>query len=433
MLSGETASGRFPLHARADDGPHRPRGRGGEAAVAAPSRIASRARPAPFNLVTAAAACEAADAAGAVAICCFTLSGTTARLLSHFRPRVPIIAFSPDQSIRRRLALYWGVLPKVMEPVKNADLMAEMVSERLLEEGARAPRRPRRARARLAARRAGPDELDPPPRDPPTAAGVLNRGAGPKLAVPPVRRARERAPVPCAGAERSLQPRSMTAPTPTPAAPVSVETLPALQRALAEAHLDAWLLYDFHGQNPTAVNALGLARAHAHAPLVLPRAGEGRADRARPRDRARLVPGRGPGRSASGTRRGHRCARPRRGSSARCRRGARVAMEYFPEGAIPYLSRVDAGTLELVRALRHRGRVLRGARPALPLPLGRGAGREPRAGARRRSTPPRTPRSPASARRSGAARRSSRPTCSASSWIASARRASRPTTRRSSR
>lgn len=133
MLSGETASGRFPLAAvqmmdrivrEAEAGPP----------SALHARITPPSRPAPFNLVTASAACEAAEAAGAVAICCFTLRGETARLLAHFRPRVPIVAFSPDQSIRRRLALYWGVLPKVMEPVKNADLMAEIVSDRLLEE-----------------------------------------------------------------------------------------------------------------------------------------------------------------------------------------------------------------------------------------------------------------------------------------------------------
>ena len=45
---------------------------------------------------------------------------------------VPVIAFSPDQSIRRRIALYWGVVAKVMEPIRNADLMCEMVSDRLL-------------------------------------------------------------------------------------------------------------------------------------------------------------------------------------------------------------------------------------------------------------------------------------------------------------
>jgi len=134
MLSGETASGRYPLQAvQMMDRIVREAEAG---AVLAPgSPIQPPERPAPFNLVTAAAACEAAEASGAVAICCFTLRGDTARLLAHFRPRVPIVAFSPDQAIRRRLAMYWGVLPKVMEPVKNADLMAELVSDRLLEEG----------------------------------------------------------------------------------------------------------------------------------------------------------------------------------------------------------------------------------------------------------------------------------------------------------
>jgi pyruvate kinase len=138
MLSGETARGRFPVNA-VQMMDRIVREAEGARSVSGAYDTSVNVRPAPFPLVTAAAACEAADAAGAVAICCFTLSGTTARLLSHFRPRVPIIAFSPDQAIRRRLALYWGVLPRVMEPVKSADLMAEIVSETLLHEGTARP------------------------------------------------------------------------------------------------------------------------------------------------------------------------------------------------------------------------------------------------------------------------------------------------------
>jgi pyruvate kinase len=140
MLSGESASGKYPLLAvqmmdrivrEAELGMF-PR----EVGIAA---IAPSEKGAPVNAVIAAAACEAATVSAAVAICCFTLRGETARLLAEFRPSVPIVAFSPDQAIRRRLALYWGVLPKVMEPVKNADLMTEMVSARLLEDGLAAP------------------------------------------------------------------------------------------------------------------------------------------------------------------------------------------------------------------------------------------------------------------------------------------------------
>ena len=138
MLSGESASGRYPL-----------------LAVQMMDRIVREAEQhaqlcalpgadawqgaVPFNAVVAGAAVRAAHEAKAVAIVCFTLAGTTARLLSHHRPTVPVIAFSPDQSIRRRIALYWGVIPKIMEPVRNSDLMCEMVSDRLIADAVAKP------------------------------------------------------------------------------------------------------------------------------------------------------------------------------------------------------------------------------------------------------------------------------------------------------
>jgi pyruvate kinase len=135
MLSGETASGKYPLAAvQMMDRIVR------EAESAVPPRevrigALGPAGAAPdASAVIAAAACDAAAVAGAVAICCFTLRGETARLLARYRPAVPIVAFSPDQAIRRRLALCWGVEPKVMEPLQNADLMAELVAQRLVEE-----------------------------------------------------------------------------------------------------------------------------------------------------------------------------------------------------------------------------------------------------------------------------------------------------------
>jgi pyruvate kinase len=132
MLSGETASGRYPLAAvEMMDRIVRE----AEAAGAHARRVEALSHPAPIALVVAEAACEAARAAGAVAVCCFTLRGETARLLAHFRPRVPIIAYSPDQAARRRLALYWGVVPRVLEPVKSSDVMTEIVTEKLLEDG----------------------------------------------------------------------------------------------------------------------------------------------------------------------------------------------------------------------------------------------------------------------------------------------------------
>ena len=137
MLSGETASGRFPL-----------------ASVQMMNRIIIEAeavgRPSPPHHMTlsppaataavmSAAACQAAEASGAVAICCFTLSGSTAQQVANFRPKVPVIAFSPEQHIRRRCALYWGVVPKIMAPVENADKMAELVATRLVADGMARP------------------------------------------------------------------------------------------------------------------------------------------------------------------------------------------------------------------------------------------------------------------------------------------------------
>ncbi len=138
MLSGESASGRFPLLAvQTMDRIVREAER---------NQFLSRLRPVepppppvPFNDVVASAAVRAALDASARLIACFTVGGTTARLLSRYRPHVPIVAYSPEQPIRRRMALYWGVQPRIMEPVRDPDAMARMVSERLLADGLAGP------------------------------------------------------------------------------------------------------------------------------------------------------------------------------------------------------------------------------------------------------------------------------------------------------
>src|SRR5262245_14638354 len=138
MLSGETASGKYPLESvqmmeriiLAAESALRasPATRGG---LAEPGGD----RPAPFPEVIAGAACRAAREAGAALIVAFTLSGNTARLLSHFRPRVPVVAFSPNQEVRRRLALLWGVVPRVLEPIQETEAMVRRVEEELLSRG----------------------------------------------------------------------------------------------------------------------------------------------------------------------------------------------------------------------------------------------------------------------------------------------------------
>jgi pyruvate kinase len=49
-----------------------------------------------------------AEQVGAAAIVCLSRTGYTVRSVSRFRPRVPILAFSPDERATRQLALSWG-------------------------------------------------------------------------------------------------------------------------------------------------------------------------------------------------------------------------------------------------------------------------------------------------------------------------------------
>lgn len=136
MLSGESASGRYPIESvemmsrivEAAESAMRqsfPRMGSGD-----PMKV-----PAPFNDVTSGVACRAAREAGCALIVAFTLTGTTARLVSRYRPQVPIIAFSPNQEVRRRLSLLWGVMPRVLEPMQDSEGMVRRVEEELLARG----------------------------------------------------------------------------------------------------------------------------------------------------------------------------------------------------------------------------------------------------------------------------------------------------------
>jgi pyruvate kinase len=52
-----------------------------------------------------------AEGLAASAIVGISRTGQTAELLSRFRGRVPIYAFTSDQDVARRLALWWGITP----------------------------------------------------------------------------------------------------------------------------------------------------------------------------------------------------------------------------------------------------------------------------------------------------------------------------------
>ena len=81
------------------------------------------------------AACEMALDLEAGAILTSTDRGGTARLISRYRPRTPIIAVTPRRETWRRLALVWGVFPLVAPELKNTDHMLQVVEQEALKAG----------------------------------------------------------------------------------------------------------------------------------------------------------------------------------------------------------------------------------------------------------------------------------------------------------
>jgi Xaa-Pro dipeptidase len=120
-----------------------------------------------------------------------------------------------------------------------------------------------------------------------------------------------------------------------------------IQSALVEASLDGWLFYDFRLSDPIAYRILELPDhdlATRRWFCFVPRSGEARKlVSAVEANRLDAIPG------SSIV---YRSLDEMRAGLAKLLAGAkRVAMAYSPNCAIPYVSRVDAGTIELVRAL----------------------------------------------------------------------------------
>ena len=126
---------------------------------------------------------------------------------------------------------------------------------------------------------------------------------------------------------------------------LTVETLPAVQAALAAADLDGWLLFDFQGTNPVARGVLGLEGFISRRIFVwIPRSGVPHALghaiepgpwHAWPREWQKSV---------------YSSWRTLESVVGAMVRGQRIAMEYSAGDAVPYLDRVPAGVIELIRA-----------------------------------------------------------------------------------
>jgi Xaa-Pro aminopeptidase len=122
----------------------------------------------------------------------------------------------------------------------------------------------------------------------------------------------------------------------------------AVQQALRDQGLDGWLWYDFQGANPIAQRLAGIGTDGGHLAsrrwfYLIPASGEphGLVHKIESHNLDRL-----PGTKTPYAGRTELEA----GLKSLLSGSRRVAMEYSPQGAIPYVSRVDAGTLELVRS-----------------------------------------------------------------------------------
>jgi pyruvate kinase len=81
------------------------------------------------------AAAEVASFVEAKYLCVFTESGDSVRRMARLRNGIPILAFTPDPAIRRRMSLYWGVQSFVVSRVTHTDQMVAQVDEVLTRDG----------------------------------------------------------------------------------------------------------------------------------------------------------------------------------------------------------------------------------------------------------------------------------------------------------
>jgi len=80
-----------------------------------------------------------AEDLGCKLIVCFTESGATARVVSSFRPRVPIAALTYNEEVHRQLSLWWGVIPLKTQFAETTDQMMVHGQELLRSRGIAAP------------------------------------------------------------------------------------------------------------------------------------------------------------------------------------------------------------------------------------------------------------------------------------------------------
>lgn len=136
MLSGETAIGDYPTETvqamaricqSVEAGTLSERGELPVSFVGDENQVAS---------AVAQAATQIARNVGANIIVAFTESGSTARLISKYRPEQQVVAFTPNEGTQRQMAMYWGVIPHGFERRSSTDDEMAQAASLLEQEGA---------------------------------------------------------------------------------------------------------------------------------------------------------------------------------------------------------------------------------------------------------------------------------------------------------
>jgi pyruvate kinase len=133
MLSAETSSGKYPVEAArmmsriAAEAEQSIRGRG--------YTEPPTPRAPTYTEIAADMAYRAAKMQGAKAIIVFTSSGGSARLVSRYRPPVPIFAFTASPAVARQLSIIYGIRPVLSPDPTETDEMIKIMDRILLEGG----------------------------------------------------------------------------------------------------------------------------------------------------------------------------------------------------------------------------------------------------------------------------------------------------------
>jgi len=134
MLSGETASGKYPVEAvktMARIAQHT------ESSLDWTELMKKRAARVGSTTTEAVsyATCTTALSLGAAAIITATKSGSTARMVSKYRPQAPIVAATPLETVYRKLLLVWGVCPLLTKETQTTDALIEESVNTALQAG----------------------------------------------------------------------------------------------------------------------------------------------------------------------------------------------------------------------------------------------------------------------------------------------------------